>query len=64
MATRGNATIVGWSRKGSLMIEPDDHAMEVVMEAMKHREQIEIRLTVPTRGKRRRAADHKLRIAE
>lgn len=65
MATRGKIRILGTDRFGRLFIDAADQAtLQVLRDAHHAGELLEVRRTVPTRGKLRRIADHQLKIAE
>lgn len=62
MATRGRAKVWGVGKGSSWIILPDNSAFDVLFQACRRGEQIEIRLIAPTRGKKRKARDHTLRL--
>lgn len=63
MATRAFINVMGVDRNGLWFFEPaGPGAASVLAAAMRAKEPLEIRLVMPTRGKRRRAANHKLKL--
>lgn len=65
MAIRAKIRVLGKDRFGRLFIDATDlAALQILQDAHHNNELLEIRRTVPTRGKLRRIADHQLRIAQ
>lgn len=50
MATKALARVVGWGRKGFLVLEVDPAGQQVALTALRTKQPIEIRLARPTRG--------------
>jgi hypothetical protein len=64
MATKGILRVVGCNQRGQWIVEPSPAAVDVLSRAMAKGDEIEVRQVVPTRGRRRKAKDHTLRLAK